>query len=130
MDQKANSIADIAAVLMRQEEYWNAAAKNAPSGNKEGGQVMLQNVRLGETKASVGGPATIENRLLGVEERETEEVEEANTKEMGGDSESVTIRWKNIYDAEFAETWPKGVVHDEFEWNRHTAPPVLRVDKL
>lgn len=37
-------------------------------------------------------------------------------------TEGVTIRWNNIMDAEFAESWPEAVKHDVTGLVRHTAP--------
>ena len=76
MNQKANSIADIAAVLQRQEDKEKA---------------MQQ---------SNGGEET--------------------------SVEGVRISWRNILDAEYAESWPGGVVHDGLDYSRHTAPAPIR----
>lgn len=119
MDQKANSIADIAAVLIRQQEYQTAMATDAALGKKKGEGEMLRGIRLGETRASAQGPAAMEGRLLG--SQGTTEVA-ADEKDMGEKYEHVTIRWKNILDAEYASDWPSSVIHDGLDYNRHTAP--------
>ncbi|KAF2773133.1 hypothetical protein EJ03DRAFT_324187 [Teratosphaeria nubilosa] len=37
-------------------------------------------------------------------------------------TEGVTIKWQNIFDAEFAEKWPANVQHQRMGWTRFTAP--------
>lgn len=39
-------------------------------------------------------------------------------------AEDVVVRWKNIFDAEYSESWPEQVIHDAMpEGIRYTAPP-------
>ena len=44
---------------------------------------------------------------------------------MMGGVEGVRVRWANLLDAEFAETWPAAVLHDTLRKSRYTAafPP-------
>jgi hypothetical protein len=49
---------------------------------------------------------------------------EAKIVELGKvATKPVEIKWSNILDAEYAESWPKTVVHDGMPISRHTAPP-------
>ena len=41
--------------------------------------------------------------------------------EGSGGCEGVMVRWADLRDAEFAEKWPKAVVHDGLEKSRYTA---------
>ena len=104
MNQKANSIADLAAVLLQQER--------GPSKNrvKEAERRME---RVEELKRLGAKPSKTNKHPVDVK------------KEFQG-VEGVYVRWRNILDAEYAKTWPKAVVHDTLEKNRHTAAwPVL-----
>ncbi|KAL9124728.1 MAG: hypothetical protein Q9217_005975 [Psora testacea] len=103
MDQKANSIADLAAVLLQQEE--------GPSKERlESAERRIK--RVEKLKKQKGGrnvnkrPVDLRKELEGV----------------GG----VTVRWANLQDADFAETWPMDVEHDVLERSRYTAAfPIL-----
>ena len=70
MDQKANSVADIAVVLGK-------------VGRPEGDEIGL------------------------------------NGKTEGGEVPKVEIKWIDLLDAQFAETWTDNVVHDQLEWDQH-----------
>lgn len=108
MDQKANSIADIAAVLIRQDEVSKAVASAALVG--------AQNEAEETSGDSAGRKEEQRNppRPKGSSPRVGEKL-----KAIG--AEGVTIRWRNVLDAEYAESWPAGVLHDELEYTRHTA---------
>ncbi|MCJ1338895.1 hypothetical protein MMC09_004184 [Bachmanniomyces sp. S44760] len=99
MNQKANSIADIAAVLLQQErppteeELARADAKLRPPGK-------------------IGKPNKPHYGL--------QRQDQAEAKVMGT-VEGVTIQWADILDAEYAETWPKDVVHGGLAKSRYTA---------
>jgi len=71
MDQKANSVADIATVLRK-------------VGTPEGDAIGLQ-----------------------------------GTAEGLEDASRVEVRWSNLLDAEFAETWSENVVHDKLDWSKN-----------
>jgi hypothetical protein len=71
MDQKANSVADIAAVLGK-------------IGTKKGDAIGLKGVMEGRE-----------------------------------DAHRVEIRWSDMLDAEFAETWSENVVHDTLDWSKN-----------
>ena len=93
MDQKANSVADIAAVLLQQD-------REPTEEEKQKAERKKRNVRRLMKKGKKAG--------------------ELETEEWRG-TDGVMVRWANILDAEFAETWPEKVVHDGLGKNRHTA---------
>jgi len=109
MNQKANSIADMAAVLLQQakpptEEELAAAERKVRTDGRP------------LAKRGIGRQAT------------------ADALRIKGSVEGVRIRWSNILDAEYAETWPKEVVHDGLERHRYTAawppaPPLLPAEE-
>ncbi|KAL8916446.1 MAG: hypothetical protein Q9208_008512 [Pyrenodesmia sp. 3 TL-2023] len=96
MDQKANSIADLAAVLALQKQGW--AEEHVRTRQRQIARVEMQKARGKKTylKKHPQGPP-----------------------EMG--VEGVRVRWTNLLDAEFAESWPEEVVHDGLTMHRYTA---------
>ena len=107
MDQKANSVADLAAVLQLQEE--GPSEKRIVNAERRRRRVATLKKQKGEDKVKKA-PIDV-------------------AKEMGG-VEGVEVRWANVLDREFAETWPEGVVHGGLEKSRYTAafPAVEIVD--
>lgn len=103
MNQKANSVADLAAVLWQQEIGPSEdRVANAERRMKRTERLKRQK---GESKVKKN-PLDVEKELQGVE--------------------GVYVRWADVLDAEYAETWPEGVVHDRLQKSRHTAAwPVL-----
>ena len=98
MDQKANSVADLAAVLLLQE-----------SGPSE--QRILnaeRRRRRVETLKKQKGEENVKKAPIDI------------ASEMGG-IEGVKVRWADMLDMEFAEAWPETVVHGGLEKNRYTA---------
>ena len=100
MNQKANSVADMAAVLLLQSKK--------PS---------QEELKKAERKVRTDG-RPLAKRGLGRQAS-------AEAFTARGNVEGVRIRWANIMDAEFAETWPEEVIHDGLEKHRYTAawPP-------
>lgn len=98
MDQKANSVADLAAVLQLQE----VGPSEERIANAERRRRRVETLK----------------RQKGADKVKKAPVDVAS--EMGG-VEGVTIRWANILDAQFAETWPERVVHGGLEKSRYTA---------
>lgn len=98
MDQKANSVADLAAVLQLQEI--GPSEERITSAERRRRRVETLKKQKGEDKVRKA-PVDV-------------------ASEMGG-VEGVKIRWANILDVEFAETWPEGVVHGGLEKSRYTA---------
>jgi len=100
MNQRANSVADLAAVLLQGEK--------GPSKErieyKEGSRRDWARVRMQKEKAGKEVP-----------KRSPHAAQEAYGVE------GVTVRWADILDAEFAETWPEQVVHHTLQRHRYTA---------
>ena len=101
MDQKANSVADIAAVLKQQEE--------APRQVEE--DVGNRRPRPRSRSRKGGSPPAGKN------DGPQTQVEAQDTD----GTEGVKIRWSNILDAQFAETWPASVIHDNLTKDRYAA---------
>ena len=99
MDQKANSVADLAAVLLQQES--GPDEKMVERSERRRARVEQLKKRKGEKKVK---KAPIDAR-----------------KEFGMGVEGVRVFWANLLDAEFAETWPKGVEHGDLRVSRYTA---------
>ena len=108
MNQKANSIADLAAVLELQE--------SGPSDDRILKAVMRR--RKVETLKRQKGDDKVRKAPIDV------------AREMGGVA-GVSIRWANALDKEFAEAWPEGVYHGDLEKSRYTAafPAVETIDE-
>jgi hypothetical protein len=99
MNQKANSIADMAHVLAMQ------AREPTPE-------------ELERADRMVNGPPNKRGRpkpKRGPGSQQTAEV-----YEFRGKVDAVSIWWKNTLDAEFAETWPAAVQHGEMSTNHYT----------
>ena len=106
MNQKANSVADLAAVLWQQEK--------GPSD---------------ERKANAGRRIEIVGKLKQQKGQKKVKKNPLDVDELGGTG-GVYVRWADILDAEYAETWPGEVVHDVLLKSRHTAAwPALEVEK-
>ncbi|KAL8737985.1 MAG: hypothetical protein Q9181_001167 [Wetmoreana brouardii] len=107
MDQKANSIADLAKILYLQKKGLTSEQVENAKRRKE---------RVERLKAK--GKKTMRRR-------------EPQEPERGG-VEGVVIRWANLLDAEFAKTWPEKVIHDGLTAHRYTAafPPLEKPDPL
>ena len=104
MNQKANTVADMAAVL--------AIQARPPSP-----EVVEKMRRLVRTD---GRPVA----KKGVGSQQT-----ANVFEFQGKIEGTSVWWANTLDAEYAETWPKEVKHGKLAMDRGTAvwPPPLEL---
>ena len=96
MDQKANSIADLAAVLALQKK--GPSQEHVESANRTAENVRTQKAR---------GKKTLKRK-------------DPQGPVMGG-VEGVKVRWVNLLDAEFAEKWPDEVVHDGLTRHRYAA---------
>jgi len=113
MNQKANSVADMAATLL-----WQARPmeKGEPTEDESGnGEVESADVRKAPRQGRV-----VRKHVASGEEL------------WRGSVRGVEIRWRDVLDAEFAETWPEEVVHGQLEVSRHTAvwPPVEALKKV
>ena len=98
MNQKANSIADLAAVLQLQEE--GPSERRILNAERRRRRVETLKKQKGEDKVKKA-PIDVASELRGVE--------------------GVKVRWADILDAEFAEAWPERVVHGGLEKSRYTA---------
>ena len=107
MDQKANSIADLAAVLLQQEDGVSQKRKERwERVSKRVNRVVRQKGLGGEGKEG---------------DRRRQRLEKVNVvKELQG-VEGVKVAWVDMRDAEFAERWPKEVVHEALAKSRYTA---------
>lgn len=98
MDQKANSVADLAAVLQLQEEGPSKARIENAKRRRE--RVEMLKRQKGEVNVRKA-PLDVENEMRGVE--------------------GVEVRWADMLDAEYAKAWPGGVLHAGLEKSRYTA---------
>lgn len=122
MNQKATSVADIAAVLAIQEK---AIANGLLEQTSKPGYLTrkarqrrrdaLQRLAR-QQKWNSEHIAALEQRLsdLGGQDVEIGEVD----GEYPEDAKDVKILWRDVHDAYFAETWPSGVQHGELELKR------------
>ena len=99
MDQKANSVADLAAVLLQDEE----GPTEESMKHKERSKRFWD--RVNRQKIEAGKPPTQKQPNLS----------------LGPIVSGVKIRWANIMDAHYAERWPGSVVHHTLERSRYTA---------
>ena len=98
MDQKANSVADLAAVLLLQE----SGPSDRRIANAETRRRRVETLKKQKGEDNVKkAPIDVASELKGVE--------------------GVKVRWANMLDQEFAEAWPEGVVHGWLEKSRYTA---------
>lgn len=105
MDQKANSVADLAAVLLLQE--LGPSEERIVNAERRRRRVETLRKQKGEDKVKKG-PIDVASELGGVD--------------------GVRVRWANELDAEFAERWPDGVDHGCLEKSRYTAAfPAIEV---
>ena len=103
MNQKANSIADMAAVLLLQEQ--GPMEERILNAERRRQRV--------ETLKRIKGKDKVKKNPIDV------------LSEMGG-VQGVMVKWADMLDAEYAETWPEAVVHDDLEKSGYTAAfPVM-----
>lgn len=104
MNQKANSVADLAAVLWQQER--GPSEERVLNAERRMKMAEKKKMAVGMNKVKKD-PVDVKEELQGVE--------------------GVMVRWADLLDAEFAETWPDAVMHDRLEKSRHTvAWPALQ----
>ncbi|KAL8871302.1 MAG: hypothetical protein Q9174_002836 [Haloplaca sp. 1 TL-2023] len=96
MDQKANSIADMAAVLKLQKQ-------GRSSEHNDRVEHRIRRVNLLKSRGK--------KKYL---RKDPQPPPEASV-------DGVKIRWTNLLDAEYAQSWPKEVVHDSLATHRYTA---------
>lgn len=108
MNQKANSIADLAAVLLQQEQ---GVGDDRKARYERVMKRVEQLRRNGKPEKDLRHPVDV-SEMEGV----------------GG----VTVSWKDVRDAEYAATWPQQVVHEEMRTSRNTAagPSILGTERV
>ncbi|KAL8916687.1 MAG: hypothetical protein Q9172_006191 [Xanthocarpia lactea] len=138
MDQKANSVADLAAVLLRAEDNLLRIGQVKREADGETEQTEMDQEtekemeKRREEKREKRKKEMREKRIEAKEKR-TEwirRLQKAGKKsfrrkdpqppEQGG-VEGVKISWANLLDSEFAQQWPEAVVHDGLARHRYTA---------
>lgn len=107
MNQKANSIADLAAVLLQQEA-------GVSTKRRERAERVLQRVNKIVRQKGLSGEEH-------VRQRRKERLEKVDVVKEYGGVVGVRVHWADIRDAEFAEQWPKELVHADLRKSRYTA---------
>ncbi|KAL2845584.1 transcriptional regulation of mitochondrial recombination-domain-containing protein, partial [Aspergillus pseudodeflectus] len=122
MDQKATSVADIAAVIAIQEkeiedgfgEYnrgpisINARKRRAAARRKEAAKAAEHAERIAKFTKAISSPIA-EFKVVDPKETDNADVVEADT---------VKILWNDMHDARHAQSWPIKVVHGELDLSR------------
>lgn len=122
MDQKATSVADIAAVIgIQEQEKEEAAQKTGPDGEE----------KLAKTKAGQKRQRIAKRRAKAYEEAVKERVENfakaLSTPEVeykiqvpeAVQDDQVKILWTDLQDAKYAQSWPESVRHGELRKMSH-----------
>ncbi|KAN0079193.1 Transcriptional regulation of mitochondrial recombination domain containing protein [Elaphomyces granulatus] len=121
MDQKATSVADIAAVLAIQEE--NDLGEDGKTGYlSRTARKRRREARRKEQEVAERAAERVENfsKLLSTPaaEYKVEEVQEDEAEATQIESNEIKILWADVYDAQYAQSWPGTVRHGELE-RRH-----------
>ncbi|KAH8425238.1 mitochondrial 54S ribosomal protein mL67 [Aspergillus melleus] len=130
MDQKATSVADIAAVLeIQEEEMKNGFASGlrgylTPSARRRRRQARQKEQLKAEEQAA--RVASFEQALS--TNQVEYKIEEIEDKTGALENNGVKILWTDIHDARLAETWSDRVQHGELELTRdHVMPGQKRI---
>lgn len=123
MDQKATSVADIAAVLKIQEDEM----RNKP---EEAGQKKVAATKAGQKRQRIARrkekayAAAVAERIANFE-KSLSTSEEVYKIEAPKDEQSdlVKIFWNDVQDAHYAESWPDQVRHGELDQSRDHVMP-------
>lgn len=130
MDQKATSVADIAAVLAIQEEeikngfadgkrgYLTRTARRRRREAREKEQELAERnaTQISEFEKEVlNAPEFIPNKQI---EFKIQEPKEDPNSEYHLEGDQVKVLWGDIRDAEYAESWPDRVTHGELRLAR------------
>ncbi|KAG0646792.1 hypothetical protein D0Z07_6311 [Hyphodiscus hymeniophilus] len=92
--------------MMEEVEYKDGSSRMQPLTRRERGRKLM------DQKANSVADMAVVLGTLGDGEGEVGEGEEqAQVQKEGGDV-VVEVRWKDLVDAEYAETWPVSVIHD------------------
>lgn len=124
MDQKATSVADIAAVLaIQQEEIENGLLKD---DYKRGYLTKKARQRRREALERENEQAIKNMARIGALEKQLSEQDRTGAQVKIGEEdgaypenvESVKLLWRDAHDAHYAESWPSNVEHGELEIKR------------
>lgn len=136
MDQKATSVADIAAVLAIQEEE----VKNGFADGKRGYLTRTARRRRREARKKEEQYANEAARRIANFEQTLSNnvvdyrVEDTSQSDPALQGENVKILWTDLHDAQFAQAWPERVRHGELDLTRdHVMPgqkPIYGVEVL
>lgn len=136
MDQKATSVADVAAVLAIQEEE----VRNGFADGKRGYITRSARRRRREARKKEEEYANeVAGRIAGFEETLSSKVvdykvEDTSQNDPALQGENVKVLWTDVHDARFAEAWPVRVRHGELDLSRdHVMPgqkPIYDVEVL
>ncbi|KAL1987359.1 hypothetical protein VTN96DRAFT_4075 [Rasamsonia emersonii] len=126
MDQKATSVADIAAVLRIQEEE----IKNGFADGKRGYLTRTaRKRRRAALRKEDEVSARAAERVAKFEEMISNDQVEYKIEDPQGNDEydlegdEVKILWSDLYDANYAESWPERVKHGELDLTRDHVMP-------
>jgi hypothetical protein len=122
MDQKATSVADIAAVLAIQEERAKGDSEEDSKTDylSRTARKRRREARRKEQEVAERATERVENfsKFLSTPsvEYKVEEVQEDEATQI--ESNEVKVLWADVYDAQYAQSWPETVRHGELE-RRH-----------
>lgn len=125
MDQKATSVADIAAVLGIQEEE----VKNGFADGKRGYLTRAARRRRRESRQQAEERAVDHaGRIANFEEKLSTgdveyKVEDTSKDDIALQGDGVKVLWTDLHDAQFAQAWPERVRHGELELTRDHVMP-------
>jgi len=119
MDQKATSVADIAAVLAIQEERAKGDLEEDSKTDylSRTARKRRREARRKDQEVSERAAEKVENfsKFLSTPSVEYK-VEEAQENEpTQTESNEVKVLWADVYDAQYAQSWPETVRHGELE---------------
>ena len=125
MDQKATSVADIAAVLKIQEDEMKNRAEKGDQKKVAATKAGQKRQRIARKKEKAYAAAVAE-RIANFEKSlsTTGEIYKIEVpKDEQSESDLVKIFWNDVQDAHYAESWPDRVRHGELEQSRDNVMP-------
>ncbi|KAL2011388.1 hypothetical protein VTN00DRAFT_4106 [Thermoascus crustaceus] len=136
MDQKATSVADVAAVLKIQEEEIKSGFADGKRGYlTRTARRRRREAREREREVAEKNAERIAKleQALSTPEVEVKIQETQGNGEYKVEGDEVKILWADVHDAQYAESWPERVKHGELELTRDHVMPgekVLGTDVL
>lgn len=129
--QKARGIAE-GTIHMTPEER-KAVTKYERKNIEKKTRKVLGRLLCNQKANSIADMAVVLGKMdfIGKEQKETKEIVEVENKETAVDPEAgrvapdddpIVVQWQDVSNAEFAQSWPVGVVHDFMEEFAHAAP--------